>query len=195
MTIASPDEPAAERAIADHRAPDRRSPRSARSTPARCGASRPSAPSSRSCRAPTACVHISELAPYRVREVDRRRQGRRRGRGQGHRHRREGKIRLSRKAVIMESPDYDPSQYEGMEMAMAGGGGERERGDGGGEPRRPRAATAAAAAAPAAAAAVVAVAARRRSRRRRRRQPLTAFLSLRRSERAAFGPPFSFSLG
>ncbi len=71
-------------------------------------------------------VHISELAPYRVREVtdlvkegdeievkvvniDE-----------------QGKIRLSRKAVIMESPDYDPSQYEGMEMAMAGGGGERE---------------------------------------------------------------------
>jgi polyribonucleotide nucleotidyltransferase len=71
-------------------------------------------------------VHISELAPYRVREVtdlvkegdeievkvvniDE-----------------QGKIRLSRKAVIMEAPDYDPSQYEGMEMAMAGGGGERE---------------------------------------------------------------------
>ncbi len=76
-------------------------------------------------------LHISEIAPYRVREVtdvlkegdevtvkvisvdD------------------QGKIRLSRKAVIMESPDYDPAQYEGMEMAMAGGGGERERsGDG-----------------------------------------------------------------
>ena len=71
-------------------------------------------------------LHISEIAPYRVREVtdvlkegdevtvkviniDE-----------------QGKIRLSRKAVIMESPDYDPAQYEGMEMAMAGGGGERE---------------------------------------------------------------------
>jgi hypothetical protein len=41
-----------------------------------------------------------------------------------------GKIRLSRKAVIMEAPDYDPSQYEGMEMAMAGGGGERSEGGG-----------------------------------------------------------------
>ncbi|HWM90613.1 MAG TPA: polyribonucleotide nucleotidyltransferase [Thermoanaerobaculia bacterium] len=75
-------------------------------------------------------VHISELAPYRVREtsdvvkegdeltvkviaIDET-----------------GRVRLSRKAVIMEAPDYDPSQYEGMEMAIAGGGegGERERG-------------------------------------------------------------------
>jgi polyribonucleotide nucleotidyltransferase len=79
-------------------------------------------------------VHISELAPYRVREVtDIVKEGD------------EmqvkvinidetGKIRLSRKAVIMEAPDYDPSQYEGMEMAMAstGGGGERSEGDRGG---------------------------------------------------------------
>jgi polyribonucleotide nucleotidyltransferase len=79
-------------------------------------------------------VHISELAPYRVREVsDVVKEGD------------EltvkvisidetGRVRLSRKAVIMEAPDYDPSQYEGMEMAMAGGGegGEREdRGRGG----------------------------------------------------------------
>ncbi len=59
-------------------------------------------------------VHISELAPYRVGEVtdivkegdeievkviniDEH-----------------GKIRLSRKAVIMEAPDYDPAAYEGM---------------------------------------------------------------------------------
>jgi polyribonucleotide nucleotidyltransferase len=44
-----------------------------------------------------------------------------------------GRVRLSRKAVIMESPDYDPAQYEGMEMAAveAGGGGERERERGG----------------------------------------------------------------
>ncbi|HYU32699.1 MAG TPA: polyribonucleotide nucleotidyltransferase [Thermoanaerobaculia bacterium] len=78
-------------------------------------------------------VHISELAPYRVREVsDIVKEGD------------EmtvkvisidetGRVRLSRKAVIMEAPDYDPSQYEGMEMAMAGGGGEeRERGGRGG---------------------------------------------------------------
>ncbi len=59
-------------------------------------------------------IHISELAPYRVREttdvvkegdeievkvvdIDDT-----------------GRVRLSRKAVIMESPDYDPAQYEGM---------------------------------------------------------------------------------
>jgi polyribonucleotide nucleotidyltransferase len=77
-------------------------------------------------------VHISELAPYRVREVtDLVKEGD------------EmtvkvisidetGKVRLSRKAVIMEAPDYDPAQYEGMEMAAVeaggGGGGERPRG-------------------------------------------------------------------
>ncbi|HQP92948.1 MAG TPA: S1 RNA-binding domain-containing protein, partial [Thermoanaerobaculia bacterium] len=72
-------------------------------------------------------VHVSELAPYRVREVsdivsegdeievkvididD------------------SGRVRLSRKAVIMEAPDYDPAQYEGMgEPAPAGGGPRRE---------------------------------------------------------------------
>jgi len=49
-------------------------------------------------------------------------------------------VRLSRKAVIMESPDYDPAQYEGMgEPAPAGGaprrderGGRRDRDDRGG---------------------------------------------------------------
>jgi polyribonucleotide nucleotidyltransferase len=69
-------------------------------------------------------VHISELAPFRVREVtDIVKEGD------------ElavkvisidetGRVRLSRKAVIMEAPDYDPAQYEGMEMAMASTGGE-----------------------------------------------------------------------
>ncbi len=77
-------------------------------------------------------VHISELAPFRVREVsDIVKEGD------------EmtvkvinidetGRVRLSRKAVIMEAPDYDPSQYEGMEMAMAGGGGEERGGERGG---------------------------------------------------------------
>jgi polyribonucleotide nucleotidyltransferase len=82
-------------------------------------------------------VHISELAPYRVREVsDVIKEGD------------EltvkviaidetGRVRLSRKAVIMESPDYDPAAYEGLEMVAAGGedrGGERggERGGRGG---------------------------------------------------------------
>jgi polyribonucleotide nucleotidyltransferase len=61
-------------------------------------------------------LHISELAPYRVREVED--------------IVREGdevtvkvididpenrKLRLSRKAVIMEAPDYNPADYEGMD--------------------------------------------------------------------------------
>ncbi len=75
-------------------------------------------------------VHISELAPYRVAEttdiakegdemtvkvisIDE-----------------QGKVRLSRKAVIMEAPDYDPAQYEGMgEAAPSGGSGDGARGD------------------------------------------------------------------
>lgn len=79
-------------------------------------------------------LHISELAPYRVGEVtDIVKEG----------DEVEvkviniddsGKIRLSRKAVIMEDPNFDPSQYEGMGVpAPAGGdrdrGGDRGRGD------------------------------------------------------------------
>jgi polyribonucleotide nucleotidyltransferase len=74
-------------------------------------------------------VHISELAPYRVREVSDLVN--------------EGdelevkvinidennKVRLSRKAVIMEAPDYDPAKYEGMgEPVPAGGDRDRDRG-------------------------------------------------------------------
>jgi polyribonucleotide nucleotidyltransferase len=78
-------------------------------------------------------VHISELAPYRVREVtDLLKEGDE-IEVKVVNIDEQGKIRLSRKAVIMESPDYDPSQYEGMEMAMAGGGGERAEGDRGGD--------------------------------------------------------------
>jgi polyribonucleotide nucleotidyltransferase len=45
-----------------------------------------------------------------------------------------GKVRLSRKAVIMEAPDFDPAQYEGMgEPAGAGGDRERTGGDRGGD--------------------------------------------------------------
>jgi polyribonucleotide nucleotidyltransferase len=73
-------------------------------------------------------VHISELAPYRVREVsDLVKEGDEMtvkviNIDEG------GKVRLSRKAVIMEAPDYDPAQYEGMgEPVPVGGGGERER--------------------------------------------------------------------
>jgi polyribonucleotide nucleotidyltransferase len=73
-------------------------------------------------------VHISELAPYRVKEVtDLVKEGD------------EiqvkviaidetGRVRLSRKAVIMEDPNYDPSQYE-AELALAGpSGGDQDRG-------------------------------------------------------------------
>jgi polyribonucleotide nucleotidyltransferase len=74
-------------------------------------------------------VHISELAPYRVREVsDLVKEGD------------EmtvkvinidetGKVRLSRKAVIMEAPDYDPSHYEGMGEPVPAGGERHERSD------------------------------------------------------------------
>ncbi|MBP9144598.1 MAG: polyribonucleotide nucleotidyltransferase [Thermoanaerobaculia bacterium] len=90
-------------------------------------------------------VHISELAPYRVREtsdvvkegdeltvkvidIDDT-----------------GRVRLSRKAVIVEAPDYDPAQYAGMGMSEderppradgppAGRGG--DRGGRGGRPER-----------------------------------------------------------
>ena len=79
-------------------------------------------------------LHISEMAPYRVREVSDLVKEGDEVEVKVVNIDEQGKIRLSRKAVIMESPDYDPAQYEGMEMAMAGGGGgERERGEGGGD--------------------------------------------------------------
>ena len=88
-------------------------------------------------------IHISELAPYRVREtsdvvkegdevqvkvidIDET-----------------GRVRLSRKAVIMEAPDYDPAQYEGMGEPVPAGGdrgdrGPRDRGGRGGDRDRGR---------------------------------------------------------
>ncbi|HEY4597316.1 MAG TPA: polyribonucleotide nucleotidyltransferase, partial [Thermoanaerobaculia bacterium] len=78
-------------------------------------------------------LHISELAPYRVREVSDLLKEGDEVEVKVVNIDEQGKIRLSRKAVIMESPDYDPAQYEGMEMAMAGGGGGGERGEGGGD--------------------------------------------------------------
>jgi polyribonucleotide nucleotidyltransferase len=77
-------------------------------------------------------VHISELAPYRVREVSDVVKEGDEMQVKVINIDETGKIRLSRKAVIMEAPDYDPAQYEGMEMAMAGGGGERSESDRGG---------------------------------------------------------------
>ena len=71
-------------------------------------------------------VHISELAPSRVREVtDLVKEGDEMT-VKVINIDEQGKVRLSRKAVIMEAPDYDPSQYEG-EMVAAGGGDRGER--------------------------------------------------------------------
>ena len=72
-------------------------------------------------------VHISELAPYRVGEI-----------GDLVTEGDEmtvkvididpsGKVRLSRKAVIMDDPDFDPKDYEGMGVP-APVGGDRDRG-------------------------------------------------------------------
>jgi polyribonucleotide nucleotidyltransferase len=84
-------------------------------------------------------LHVSEIAPYRVENVeDELREGD------------EvtvkvididpsGRIRLSRKAVIMEDPSYDPEQYAGMAMSTSREGGSSDsrdrrggRGPGGG---------------------------------------------------------------
>jgi polyribonucleotide nucleotidyltransferase len=91
-------------------------------------------------------VHISELAPYRVRETsDVVKEG----------DELEvkvididdtGRVRLSRKAVIVEAPDYDPAKYAGMGMSederpprAEGPSGSRggDRGDRGGRGGRP----------------------------------------------------------
>ncbi len=82
-------------------------------------------------------LHISELAPYRVRAVSD--------------HLQEGdelevkvinvddnRVRLSRKAVIMADPNYDPAQYEGMGYeGPLPQRGERERGGRRGDRGRP----------------------------------------------------------
>jgi polyribonucleotide nucleotidyltransferase len=84
-------------------------------------------------------LHVSELAPYRVGEV-------RDVLSEGDEvtvkvldyDEGTGKVRLSRKAVIMEAPDYDPAKYEGMGEPVgagrpAGGGADRDRGGRGGD--------------------------------------------------------------
>ncbi|MEZ5331372.1 MAG: polyribonucleotide nucleotidyltransferase [Thermoanaerobaculia bacterium] len=69
-------------------------------------------------------MHISEMAPYRVGKVtDLVKEG----------DEVEvkvisiedGKVRLSRKAVIMDDPNYDPADYEGMGVPAPAGGGDR----------------------------------------------------------------------
>jgi len=73
-------------------------------------------------------MHISEMAPYRVGKVtDLVKEG----------DELEvkvisiedGKVRLSRKAVIMDDPGYNPADYEGMGVPVPAGGGDRERRD------------------------------------------------------------------
>ncbi len=60
-------------------------------------------------------LHVSELAPYRVREVtDVVREGDEIEVKVIEIDPDAGRIRLSRKAVIMEAPDYDPADYAGM---------------------------------------------------------------------------------
>ena len=85
-------------------------------------------------------LHVSELAPYRVGEV-------RDILSEGDEvtvkvldyDESTGRVRLSRKAVIMEAPDYDPAKYEGMgEPVGARTGGEGDRGDRGGRDRGSR---------------------------------------------------------
>ena len=97
-------------------------------------------------------IHISELAPYRVREVTDIVQEGDTVTVKVINIDEQGKVRLSRKAVIMEAPDYDPAKYEGMgyegpppERRDSGGGrgprsNQRRRGGGGGSrgPRRDR---------------------------------------------------------
>ncbi len=78
-------------------------------------------------------LHISEIAPYRVGEVrDVLKEG----------DELEvkvldieppNKVRLSRKAVIMEASDYDPSKYEGMDAPAPQGRSDDDRGGRGGD--------------------------------------------------------------
>jgi polyribonucleotide nucleotidyltransferase len=91
-------------------------------------------------------LHISEMAPYRVGEVtDICREGDE-VKVKVINIDDQNKVRLSRKAVIMEAPDFDPKDYEGMGVpegsgpqrrhagAREGRGGDRR----GGRDRRPR---------------------------------------------------------
>jgi len=80
-------------------------------------------------------VHISELAPYRVREVGDIVQE-----GDSLQVKvinidEQNKVRLSRKAVIMESPDYNPADYEGKDYDGPPSSGGRDRGDSSGRGR------------------------------------------------------------
>jgi polyribonucleotide nucleotidyltransferase len=74
-------------------------------------------------------LHISELAPYRVGEVrDILKEGDEVSVKVLEYDDSTGKARLSRKSVIMEAPDYDPAQYEGMGAPVGAGAGGGDRG-------------------------------------------------------------------
>jgi polyribonucleotide nucleotidyltransferase len=85
-------------------------------------------------------LHISEMAPYRVAEVtDIVKEGD--SLEVKVISMEDNRVRLSRKAVIMDSPDYDPADYAGMDAPDSGrrgdgdrrgGRGDRDRGDRGG---------------------------------------------------------------
>ncbi len=82
-------------------------------------------------------LHISELAPYRVAEVtDIVTEGDEVTVKVIDMDLESNRIRLSRKAVIMEAPDYNPADYEGMDAPDTGGGDRGGRGGGRGGDRR-----------------------------------------------------------
>ena len=66
-------------------------------------------------------VHISEMAPYHVRDIAEVAHEGDEMTVKVMNIDEVGKVRLSRKAVIMEAPDYDPAQYEGMPQGPAPG--------------------------------------------------------------------------
>ncbi len=98
-------------------------------------------------------VHISELAPYRVREVTDVVQEGDSVQVKVINIDEQGKVRLSRKSVIVEAPDYNPEDYAGMDYdgppprksrddaqgpRSRGGAGRRGGRGGGGRPPRNR---------------------------------------------------------
>jgi polyribonucleotide nucleotidyltransferase len=83
-------------------------------------------------------IHISELAPYRVKEVtDIVKEGDE-VKVKVINIDEQGKVRLSRKAVIMEAPDFDPAKYEGMGYTEDDSRPRRPRGQDRGGSRGPR---------------------------------------------------------
>ncbi len=83
-------------------------------------------------------LHISEVAPYRVREVSDVLKEGDEAQVKVLSVDETGRIRLSRKAVIMESPDFNAADYAGMDAAVEPRtGSDRGDSDRGGRARRP----------------------------------------------------------